>query len=691
MVALGVAFYPEHWPEDRLPVDIRMLKESGVGLVRMAEFSWSKMEPSEGVYDMDWLQRVVRKLGDNGIKTVLGTPTAAAPPWLVKRYPDVLPVDCDGSRASYGVWRQYCPNNPAYRASTAKIVGRLAGAFKGEPSVVGYQVDNEFHWGEAPPWKYCYCEHCLAGFRQYLAAKYAGMETLNEVWGTAFWSHHYNEWNEISPPVFPFDVYNRGLALDWVRFRSKCFVDYLDLQIDIIKKADPEKLVTTNLMALGAFPEVDYFDLCRRLDFVSTDVYPKAAVDDYNPASIAMQYASSRGMSKDGNFWVFELQAGPADGHGVLAFDGLKVSRIGVTPAKGEMRKWFYQAVAHGSKGNLFFNWRTNNRGKEQYWHGILDHSGLPNRRFEEVKQIGKELRAAGDKLDGLSSHSRIAVLMSYDSLWAADVIERGYYPVSYLDQARIAYEGFWRLGMSTDVISTGHDLSRYDVVIAPFLYLADEKLLSKIRGYVRKGGFFLATARSFVKDEHNRVRLDPLPGPISDVFGATVSEYARLPATEKNCFMKVKPNDLVPSGRTRCNAWIDVLQVTGDARAIGSYEYGPYKGEPALVANDFGRGKAVMVGTFPDEGWFESLAARFRARFPLAKGKVSVSGRPGVELVEAGGEALYLINHSSKEQKVRIVNRGCRISSMIGGKTFGGRTVDLSIQPNGVEILSLT
>ena len=90
---IGVAYYPEHWPEDRWATDARMMKDMGIDVVRVGEFAWSRLEPRRDQYDMLWLERAIQTLAAEGLEVILGTPTAAPPTWLFDRHPQIVPVD----------------------------------------------------------------------------------------------------------------------------------------------------------------------------------------------------------------------------------------------------------------------------------------------------------------------------------------------------------------------------------------------------------------------------------------------------------------------------------------------------------------------------------------------------------------------------------------------------------------------
>lgn len=667
----GVDYYPEQWPKSRWKTDVELFGEAGFNVVRLAEFAWCRIEPSPGRFDFSWLDEIIGELAEKGIKVVLGTPTAAPPPWLVKLHPDILPVSYRGYRMPPVARRHYCPNNPNYIRATERVVKALAEHYKDDPNVVGYQIDNELSLDD----EYCYCEHCVRLFREWLERKYGDVEELNRAYGTVFWSHEYRDWAEIHPPTPPFDMCNRGLALDWLRFRSESFIKYLELQAGVIRSVSPGKKITTNLM--GLFPGIDYYELSRRLDFPSWDCYPKFSSADYDPAWVAMLHDATRCMGRDRSYWVMELQAGPTDGY----FG----HRIGATPEPGELRKWAYQAVAHGAEGVVYFRWRTACFGKEQFWHGILNHDGEVNRRYLEVKRLGEELGKVKELVAGTKYPSRVGLVFSYEALWST-LIEKGYYATGYHDQVLSIYKGFWLRGINVDVIPPGEDFTRYSVLLTPFLYLTGKSLIARLKEFVYNGGILVATARTSVKDEYNRVYSDGLPGGLTDLFGARVTDYTSLPDGRKASI-------LMEGGAVEAAGWLEELTPT-TAQVLGVHDYGWLKGKAAVTVNRYGRGCAVYVGSFPSPSIADRVANALIER-GVIEPLVRVEGDRLELTVREGSHyrLVFLINHEGRDKTAKLhFAEAFRVKELLKGGSSQGETqeYELKLGPHDVEILYL-
>ena len=630
----GVDYYPEHWPEERWAEDARLMQEIGVNTVRLAEFAWARLEPSEGCFDFAWLDRATDVLAERGIRIILGTPTASAPPWLMGKDETLFLVREDGVRLPYGHRREYCPSHPLYHDHTKVIVTAMAERYQDHPSVVGWQVDNEF--GDR-----CYCDICKERFQKWLRDKYGTLDALNEAWGTVFWSHVYSDWSQVPVPLSTAPSHNPGLALDFKRFASDVYVNYQKLQLDILRETCPEHFITHNFMGFG-FDQLNYFDLAKDLDLVTWDNYPRGFWDvreGVNESNLALSHATMRGL-KDQPFWLMEQQSGPG-GWDILS----------VTPRPGELRLWAYQGVAHGADGMIFFRWRTARFGAEEYWHGLLNHDGTKGRRFEEIKKVGLELKRIGDEILASKGNAEVAMLLDYDTRFAFQV-QANTPQFSYPEHFATLYEAFHRVNVPVDIVPPDADFSRYKLVIAPALYVLPEILAERLKTFTEAGGTLLTTLRSGVKDETNAVVNMPLPGLLAELCGITIQDYDALPEgmTQKLEFI----HEVTPVSDAQADVWCDVL-APQSAEAVARYTANYYQGEAAVTHNRAGRGHAVYIGTAGNRALYDTLAPWL---LELADVLVPVSEHVGLELTErVQGDTRwrFMLNHSNEEKRVCV------------------------------------
>jgi len=660
----GVDYYPEHWPHRRWEEDARLMHDAGFNVARLGEFAWALLEPEEGVYNWAWLDRAIAVLAKKGIKTVLGTPTAAPPAWLCTRYPEIMRVTHDGRRVTFGMRRQYCATSSVYRDHTRRIVTALAEHYAGHPDIVAWQLDNEFGCHDSTR---CYCPECKRAFAEWLRARYGSLDALNDAWGASFWSHVYTDWDQIPLPWASSATSNPCLELDYDRFASDQMVAYQQIQIDILREKDPEHLITTNFMGF-AFHTLDYHDLARPLDFVAWDNYP--LFGDLDPVRVGLSHDTMRGLRQE-PFWVMEEQAGPA---------GQRF--MGRTPRPGQLRLWTYQAIAHGADGVVYFRWRTCRFNAEEYWHGILEHHGRPGRRYQEIADTGRELIRIGDQIKGASSPKAAAILHSYDDRWALTIqpaapgLEFGEIVTAYYRALRVRH-------IPVDVLSPVADLSPYPLVIAPSLHILSPDLANRLEQYVRYGGTLVLGTRTGVKDESNRVVDLPLPGLVADLCGAEVEEYDAL---GRGTVVGLEFAETLGASAHRTYAadtWADVLiPRSTDTRLVARYADGPYSGRPAITVRPLGHGRVYYVGTVCDDDALLSLSDLWTKEAGIEPPLRTPAGVEVAVRTRDDCPLYFLMNH---DDSARTVSLSGDYVDLLSAKHCSG---SLELAPFGVAIL---
>lgn len=623
----GADYYPEHWPRRRWETDAALMRELGLDVVRMAEFSWSRLEPEPGRYAFEWLDEAIAVLAAQGIKVVLGTPTAAPPAWLVEKHPDVLPVDYEGRTRHFGGRHHACQSNAALREHAVHYATALAKHYAGNPHVVGFQTDNELGNSHQT---LCYCQSCAAAFRAWLEKRYGTVEALNRAWGTVFWSQEYNTFAQVNAPRLTATGHNPSALLDWKRFCSDLICEFNELQVAALREHAPGKFVTHNLM--GFAEKVDYFKLGTQLDFVSHDQYPLAFFrpEGTPPHELAATLDLIRGL-KEQSYWIMEQQAG---------ITGWEV--MGPAPKPGQLALWAQQSIAHGADCVVFFRWRSCAVGTEQYWHGILPHSGQPGRVYGELKRMIAKMRPVMPLLQGTAPKSRVAVVYSYDQLYALQIQPQRPGGMDYVDILLRYYEGFYRQNIPVDFVAEGADLSGYAVAVAPVQYLCTEAQAKRYADFVAKGGYLLMGCRAGVKDATNLCHTDgPLPGPLAGVLGVEVPEYTPL----------LENLPLTWGGQAlEGEQWADVIQPKG-AQVLAT----DAAGAPAVTVNRHGEGQACYVGTVPGP----ALALQLAREAARAAGLPALSTTPeGVALAHretAQGRMVFVMNHTGEEKTLAV------------------------------------
>lgn len=621
----GVAYYPEHWDESLWEQDARRMRECGVGVIRVGEFAWALMEPEEGRFDFSLFDRAIEVFARHGIKVILGTPTATPPKWLTHKYPEVLHVFPNGRAADDQSRRHYCYNSPVYRRLSKRIVERMAEHYRASPHVVGWQIDNEFN-NENPE---CYSDSCRAAFRGWLKNKYGSLKSLNDRWGTVFWSQLYTDWEQVDLPAQTPAFHNPALALDFKRFISDSVTSYMGDQLDIIRRLRPSDWVTQN----GVFRNIDYFNLSRGLDLHSNANYP--LFTDEPQYAIGSALTLSRSFL--GRFLIMEQQTGPAGQTYLLR-----------VPRPGEMNLWAFQSVAHGADGIVHFRWRAARRGAEEYWYGVLDHDNVPRARFEEFRKEGAELGRVGAEILGSRVVSDIAVVHDFEAEWA---YEHQYFTREVNARAPLGhlFRAASELKHNLDFISPEADFGAYKIIFAPHLLMMTPRLSAKIKEFVGGGGTFVMGAHSAVKDRDNAMtdQTIPIEG-LTELFGVEVDSFQvyQPPSAGKNSLK-------FGGAAVPVNVFADVLKPRG-AEVVAVWERDFMAGRPAVTERRRGRGKAVYYGSFFNLDAARHLLGRYAAEHQL---KPLFTGFPaGVEVTRrTKGRTNYyfILNHSDESVTV--------------------------------------
>lgn len=629
---LGVDYYPEHWPLEMMDDDIRRMKEMGVDTVRIGEFAWHMMESENGKFDFAFFESVIKKLKENGIKVMFGTPTATFPAWLSTLHPDILSRDEAGITKVFGGRRQYCFNSKEYLRYSLRIVEQLVSCFAEEDAIFSWQMDNELgHEGSDR----CFCDQCKSGFQEFLKKKYQNIEHLNKAWGTIFWGQTYNCFEEIPLPVKTVTSHNPAMRLDHARFRSFSVNEFTRKHVDVIRKCKGEcQLVTTNVS--GGFFEkwFDHEENLSYMDIVSFDNYPVwgGLKEPMEPAKIAMTLDFARGLQQK-NFWIVEELIG-AQGHEI----------VGYRPRPGHAKLWSFQAFAHGCSSLLYFRWRAMNKGAEQFCYGVLDHDNRAGRKYEEAKEVFNAVKPF-EKVIESAITATAAVLYDYDNIWAWRFQPQSL-DFNYDNEIMRVYRPLHGLNVPIDVIPSSRDLSAYKLVILPVQQIMNEELASRLKNFVKNGGTLLFTFRTGIKDRNNNLWFnEKMPGAISDLIGAELREIESL-QPDQECALVGRGQFEGAHGKGK--VWRDFMEVT-TAEVIIEYEDPFAMGYVCGTRNQFGKGSVYYLGSGVDEGFLALIIKDICKEIEIEM----IQSPMGLEVVdrqdEDGKDYRFIMNHNSR------------------------------------------
>lgn len=584
----GGDYNPDQWQDypEVLAEDMRLMPLANCNEMTVGIFAWSKLEPQEGMFDFSFLDKAMDDIYNAGGRVILATPSGAKPVWMSEKYPEICRTDENGIVSASGGRHNHCNNSAVYREKVRIINEKLAERYKNHPALIAWHISNEY--GNSTDIYECYCDNCVKAFREWLKKKYKTVDNLNHEWWTAFWSHTFNSFDEIDPPSARTDKLVHARNLDWKRFISDSYIDFLDVEAEPLRRITPDIPITTNLMEM--YPGIDYRELSKHIDFVSWDNYPTWK-NDSSDIDVAVNFAFCHDYMrslKQKPFLMMESTPSMVNWHAVNKLKRPKMHELSSL-----------QAVAHGSDSVQYFQWRKS-RGCSEKFHGaVVDHCGHENTRvFNDVKNLGARLKKL-DSIVGTLTDSKVAILYDFDNRLAVEDCQ-GFNNENkkYMETLYAFYKPLWTRGINVDIIGRNDDFSRYKLIVLPMVYIVDGDFENKICDYVKNGGTVISSYMLGYTNENDLCHLGGLPcGKLKDVFGIWNEEVDSLYPDESNT--------VIVSGKDSYKA-IDICELihTNTAEALGVFNDDFYKGYPAFTENSYGKGKAYYIA-FRDTGDF--------------------------------------------------------------------------------------
>lgn len=624
----GAAYYPEYLPYDRIDTDFAMMKQAGMNTVRIAESTWSTLEPRDGEFDFSYLDRTLAAAEAAGIKVVVGTPTYAIPPWLAKEHPEVMVLTKRG-RELYGRRQAMDIMAPAFRFHAERVIRTLLKHTADRPNVIGFQIDNETkHYDTAS-------ESVQKLFREYLIQKFRTTENLNRAFGLAYWSNSIRDWDDL-PDMS--GCVNGGLACEFDRFRRSLAAGYLKWQASIVSEYKrPDQFITQNFdfewrrigadvaqdgCSYGVQPDINHLEASEAVTVCGADIYHPSQ-DNLTGAEIAFCGDSTRCL-KQKNYFVLETQA--------QAFKEW-------TPYPGQLRLQAYSHLASGARGVLYWNWHSIHNGLETYWKGLLSHDFASNPAYEEACRIGSEWGKLGRKLCGLKKKNQIALVVDNLSL---DALK--WFPIdpelSYNDVVRWMYDCLYESNMECDVVDVnGLNPEKYRMIVTPALYCANEETVAGLAKFVERGGVLVSSFKSFVADEQLSVWPDTLPHHLSDCFGF---HYSQCTAPRKTTLL----------GR-EVDYWAELL-IADRAETLARYEHRYWGAYAGITRGAYGKGRAYYIGCYTAKETLKEILQKAAADAGLTAGIPKAAWPVIVRSGKAAGGARmhYLLHYSENVEK---------------------------------------
>lgn len=645
---LGVAYYPEDWPDQEMDKDIAKMAEIGIKVARIAEFAWHRMEPKPGEFDFTFFHTVVDKLAAAGIATVLGTPTATPPRWLSKMYPDVMAIHEFGIPMNHGGRRHCCSNNPHYNEYCMRIVDRMAKEFADDPAVIGWQVDNEIYTGDLG----CFCPDCQAKFREMLRAKYGTIDALNEAWNLNLFSQWYDEFEDIPAPRNAW--HNPHLLLEWRCFQNDSHVQFVGRQADILHKYVKNVPVGTDTMPVGG---LDYRKMTDKLDIAQFNHYNTPE----NLWQVGLWFDNNR-MWKDRPFWNTET---------ATCWNGSTNITQSVKP-EGFCRANSWMPIALGAEANMYWLWRTHWAGHELMHGAVLDTSGREMHTTGEVREVAKGYEKAADFVNGTKVDTDIAMHFTSRNwnMMASQSVVKDWKYLPTLQKH--FYRPMIDEGLRPDVIDAHACLKKYKVLFTPLMMTIEEGgLCERIPEWVRDGGTWIVGPLSDVRNFDGARWRDRYYGMLEELTG--IEWKFAAPDLEGN--VKAAWADGTPfTGET----WFEMIE-PGKNESLASVTqcHSAMVGKSLLTECKVGKGKIVILGTLPSDADMRKILARYCEGCGKAEGEIMVAKRKG-----EAGEGVILVECAAKEAAYTLDRP---MLDLLTGETLSGR---VALKPYEVRVL---
>ncbi|TAH03246.1 MAG: beta-galactosidase [Sphingobacteriales bacterium] len=598
----GVAYYDEYMPYERLQKDITLMKAAGINVVRIAESTWSTLEPQDNVFNYHHIDRVLDAMQEAGIKVIIGTPTYAVPAWLAKKYPAILATTARGQN-QYGMRQNMDITNKDFLFHAERVIRKLISHVAKHPAVIGYQADNETkHYNTAG-------KNVQQLFVSYLKEKFKTTDALNKAFGLDYWSNRVDNWNDFPSTI---GSINASLNAEFSKFQRKLVTDYLVWQTKIIKEySQPQQFVTQNFdlewrgYSYGIQPDVDHFATAKALDVAGIDIYHPSQ-DQLTGVEISLGGDITRSMKNGKNYFVIETQA-----QGFPQW----------TPYPGQLRLQAFSHIAAGANMLEYWHWHSIHNAAETYWKGLLSHDFEPNPTYEEAKTIGADFARLSPQLTNLQQQNKVAILFSNEALTAFNAFSFGWSArENYNDVLRPYYDALYKQNIGTDFIDPSNkNLNQYRLIIVPALYAAPDSLLQQLNDYVKNGGHILYTFKSGFSDEHVKVRSTVQPGIINEACGIRYSQFV-IPnnVSLKNDPFKAGPDNTVTT-------WMELIIPT-TANVLAWYNHPVWGNYAAVTQNNFGKGVATYVGCFTSKALTEKIVEQVATKAGLWSNQQTVS-----------------------------------------------------------------
>ena len=656
---------------ERWGKDLDQIKAVGFNTVK-CWVDWATAEPKPGEFDFQNLDLLMRLAQERGLRVVVQIYLDSAPDWVGERYPDGRFVDRSGAVITSQAAPGYCIDHAGVRGEIVRFLEALSREANKFSTLYGWDVWSEPHvinWAEFPyltnP-EFCFCPSSQARFREWLKKKYGTLEALD-----AAWYRRFERWEQVEPPrastILSYTDY-----LDWRAFIDDKLAGDLRTRVVAICSADHAHAITSHAAGpalftspTDGFGEPDDFKMSENADYFGTSLYPKHSESahpwSYQMLAAGLDFTRSAGHSSGKGFWIGELQAG----------QGVTGMRIAEPVDSHDEEFWMWKVVSHGAREIAVYAWYPMSSGYESDGYGLINLDGTLTPRARAAGQAAQQIaQNASDLLDSEPARAQVAVLFNRLSYMVGGAESS----LSKLGNAtRDSLEGVHRAFFEQQIpvdfvhpLDVVHDkLSQYKILFLPFPVMLSRDVAEGVARFIQKGGCVVAEARLAWNDERG-FSSDEVPGMgLAAVFGAREKVIRPLERPEVILEANAGLPGWTPGVRAVATAFEEELEPLPGARVLARFG----DGAPAIVENSYGKGKAILVGSFlamayqrqHDEATKQVLLGFARGAGIAPEITVSGDNTSQIEVRRLEGkdvQFLFAFNHSDRAAEAKIAVR---------------------------------
>ncbi len=659
----GAAYYDEYMPYDRIEKDMELMVRAGMNTIRIAESTWSTLEPQEGVFDFTHLRRMLDAAKKYGLNVIIGTPTYAVPTWLVRKCPEVLAIT-HGGQNLYGPRQNMDITNPVYLHHAEIIIRKLMEYVKDEPHVIGFQLDNETK-------SYDTCTpYAQSKFVEYIKDKFPNLEDFNHEFGFDYWSNRINTWEDF-PDVRA--TINQSFAAEYRKFQRQLVTDFLTWQSNIVAEYKrPDQFITQNFdfewhdYSYGLQPEVDQYAASKAVTVAGADIYHPSQ-EHLSGQEITTCGNIARGI-KNENYLILETQC---------------QGNPEWLPYPGQIRLQAYSHLANGANSVMYWHWHSIHNAIESYWKGVLSHDFSEGEAYKECCVIGNEWKRIGDKIKNLRKTNKIAIVANNEAL--TGLIQ---FPTATKDAhaynrvLRWIADSLFEMNIEFDIIPANENLlSNYDCIILPAFYSAKESYLNALDTYVSNGGNLITTFKTAFSDEHLKIYHNTQPHILHKALGLHYDQFTY----PENVTVNYKDET------SEASEWMEML-LCDSATPLVHYEHHAWDRYTAVAQNHYSKGHTLYLGTMFGKNTLKALLKDFFLLCDINEpDKLSFSATYPVSVKQGinddGKHILYFLNYSKKIQTITNTS-GDAVELISNENVF--RNDRITLEPWGVKILEI-